>query len=133
MRPDNMPRPHLPEFNSMPSTTRTTPGALSAESIFQALQAIKSQMNSSVTWDVIQRIESRAREIESTRTPATQTNGDVEAIEAAAKAIYEHWQFKTPKNYPWIPGGNSTKQDEARSYAVAALSAAHHARKPKEE
>ena len=43
-----------------------------------------------------------------------------DVVEAAAKAIYEHWQFAAqfgPKAPPWITGGNSLKQDEARSYA----------------
>jgi len=57
-------------------------------------------------------------------TPGDPRIGDEDAIEIAAKAIYEHWQF-TPsgdlKQYPWVDGGNSLKQSEARTYARAAL------------
>ncbi len=47
-------------------------------------------------------------------------------IEAAARAIYEllpPCQGKSAKDFPWQPGGNSRKQEEARDYAWAALAA----------
>lgn len=49
-----------------------------------------------------------------------------EMVEEAAKAIFEHWQFQPAAGtlIPWVPKGNSLKQDEARDYARAALSAA---------
>jgi hypothetical protein len=42
-----------------------------------------------------------------------------EQIEAAAKAIYPLFPFADA--HPWIEGGNSFKQDDARRYARAAL------------
>lgn len=42
-------------------------------------------------------------------------------IEAAAKAIYR--LFDGADEHPWVEGGNSTKQDDARRYARAALAA----------
>lgn len=47
-------------------------------------------------------------------------------IETAAKAIYAllpPCQGVSAKEYPWQPGGNSMKQEEARDYARAALEA----------
>jgi hypothetical protein len=58
-----------------------------------------------------------------------------EQIESSAKAIYNllpPCQGVSAKDYPWQPGGNSMKQDEARRYARAAI-AAHLARQPKAE
>lgn len=45
-------------------------------------------------------------------------------IEAAAQAIYEDWVFQSTTDGPgqfWVPGGNSTKQDEARRFARLAI------------
>ncbi len=50
----------------------------------------------------------------------------VDAVEAAAKAIYEDWQFGTwfgGRKPDWIPGGNSMAQELARGFARAALEA----------
>jgi len=45
-------------------------------------------------------------------------------IELAAKAIYDHWQFRSPVSTPaWVDRGNSLQQDRARSFARAALEA----------
>jgi hypothetical protein len=41
--------------------------------------------------------------------------------EPAAQAVYE--TFEGAEDHPWVPGGNSNKQDLARKYAHAALSA----------
>ena len=49
--------------------------------------------------------------------------------EAVARAIFEHWQFQGrmagtmagANPVPWVGGGNSFKQNEARDYADAAL------------
>lgn len=45
-------------------------------------------------------------------------------VDTAAMAIYSHWQFQ-PYNdgqyVPWVNGGNSLKQDEARTYARVRL------------
>ncbi|MFJ3121088.1 Arc family DNA-binding protein [Pseudomonas protegens] len=43
-------------------------------------------------------------------------------VEAIAKEIYESWAGQ-PDFTPWVDGGNSLKQDEARSAARAQLSA----------
>lgn len=45
--------------------------------------------------------------------------------EAFAKFIYECWQAKiiAGRAYPWVKGGNSLKQDEARRKARAAIDA----------
>ena len=57
-------------------------------------------------------------------------NSDIEIalikhdIEIAAKAIFEHWQFQKENGstpIKWIEGGNSLKQEEARTYARVAL------------
>lgn len=48
------------------------------------------------------------------------------AIERAAEAIYKLLPYSEkhpPIKPPWTPGGNSFKQDEARRYACAALTA----------
>lgn len=48
-----------------------------------------------------------------------------EMVEAGARAIFEHWQFQgdKPEPIPWVVGGNSFKQDQARDYARTALTA----------
>jgi hypothetical protein len=51
----------------------------------------------------------------------------VTKLEEAARAIFEHRQFKAP--VPWVERGNSFKQDEARDYARAVVLAL---RKPSE-
>lgn len=43
------------------------------------------------------------------------------AVEAVAQAIYDQWRVHLGFR-PWVPGGNSLKQDEARDIARAALS-----------
>lgn len=54
-----------------------------------------------------------------------------EQVEAAAKRIFEHWQFTKPipaipsDGVPaWVEGGNSLMQNKARAFARAALEAA---------
>lgn len=92
-------------------TTRTTPGAVSAESWEQAVEEACSS-HQHPEW-----IKRRAREIESTRTPATQTNGDADDVIHKACDAYE-----------------SECGFEVSFFGMkAALSAAHHARKPKEK
>lgn len=55
-------------------------------------------------------------------SPSTASEADERAtIEAAAKAIYRY--FPGAEAHPWVEGGNSFKQDEARRYARAALAA----------
>lgn len=46
---------------------------------------------------------------------------DQDDIEAMAKAIYESWPFLAA--VPWVVNGNSNKQNDARTYACAALAA----------
>ena len=41
-------------------------------------------------------------------------------VEAVAKAVYEQWADR-PGYVPWVPGGNSHKQDDARRIARDAL------------
>ena len=43
------------------------------------------------------------------------------AREVVARAIYESASFygSDPRKVPWVPGGNSTRQDEARTLADA--------------
>lgn len=57
-----------------------------------------------------------------------------EDIERAAQAIYEHPDFcvvhpngtaeRRPENCPWVPGGNSEAQEQARNMAAKAIDAA---------
>lgn len=48
------------------------------------------------------------------------------AVEAAARAIYERLPYEGyGMRPPWVEGGNSFKQDEARYYARKALEAVH--------
>jgi hypothetical protein len=69
---------------------------------------------------VVQRIDAALRRA----TPAP-TGGDARGwrsdplVEAVAEAIYDAMRENDPKgkNRPWVPGGNSDKQDEARSRA----------------
>ncbi|AZD84990.1 hypothetical protein C4K14_2156 [Pseudomonas chlororaphis subsp. aureofaciens] len=42
-------------------------------------------------------------------------------LEVAARATYETWS-QLPGYVPWVPGGNSLKQDEARAMVRAAIS-----------
>ena len=47
------------------------------------------------------------------------------AIEAKAQEIYESWDCTWQgRHYPWTPGGNSDKQQEARAQARAMIAAA---------
>lgn len=48
-------------------------------------------------------------------------------FERIASAIYEKMRAHDSEGqkYPWVPGGNSHKQKEAREYARAALGAMH--------
>jgi hypothetical protein len=48
-----------------------------------------------------------------------------EIVEVMAKAMFLTWQFQADAadDVPWVEGGNSKKQDEARAYATAALAA----------
>jgi len=41
--------------------------------------------------------------------------------EIIARSIYNDWKEKCVGWKPWVPGGNSLKQDEARALAKAAL------------
>lgn len=45
---------------------------------------------------------------------------DAARLEAVAKAIYEQWA-EMPGYVPWVAGGNSHKQTEARQIASAAM------------
>jgi hypothetical protein len=49
-----------------------------------------------------------------------------ELAEAVARAIYDAMRENDPegRDRPWVPGGNSRKQEEARSRARAALAEA---------
>lgn len=51
------------------------------------------------------------------KTP-DETDQRTAEYEAAAKAIYEQWS-RLPGYVPWVNGGNSLKQDEARRLAAA--------------
>lgn len=44
-----------------------------------------------------------------------------EAVEDAAKAIYYEWRCSDHQYVPWVEGGNSHKQDDARKIARTAL------------
>lgn len=57
---------------------------------------------------------------------------DSDMVELAAEAIYDLMPFDEPHGTKpaWVPRGNSLKQDEARSYARAAIRAME---KPTEE
>lgn len=64
-------------------------------------------------------------------SPAGVMEEQVEVVEAAAKRIFEHWQFTQPTpaipidGVPaWVEGGNSLMQYKARAFARAALEAA---------
>ncbi len=59
---------------------------------------------------------------DSTRTPSDLLI-EVSAEERVAEAIYNAMRENDPKGqrYPWVPGGNSQKQDTARRQARAAL------------
>jgi hypothetical protein len=48
---------------------------------------------------------------------------DEKALEAAAKAVFECHCFN-PDKHPWVEGGNSFKQQDARRLAIAALESA---------
>jgi hypothetical protein len=49
------------------------------------------------------------------------------AVEKAAEAIFNHWQFLCPGDIvpkpPWVPGGNSIMQNTARALAETGLRA----------
>jgi len=47
-----------------------------------------------------------------------------EVVEAAARAIFEHWQFQCPVEIHWTPNGNSLMQEKARDFARDGLAAA---------
>jgi hypothetical protein len=59
------------------------------------------------------------------RQEATDGEG-LELTEAVARAIYDAMRENDPegRRHPWMPGGNSWKQEEARSRARAALAEA---------
>lgn len=48
---------------------------------------------------------------------------DAELVERVARAIFETPDFGAPACVSWVNRGNSFKQDEARSYALAAITA----------
>lgn len=48
---------------------------------------------------------------------------DAELVERVAKAIFETTDFGAPACVSWVERGNSFAQDEARSYARAAITA----------
>lgn len=54
---------------------------------------------------------------------------DEKALEAAAKAVFECHCFN-PDNHPWVEGGNSFKQQDARRLALAAIEASRAALPP---
>lgn len=59
--------------------------------------------------------ESPNRTVVSPRHPGT-------ALDRRAEAIYNSWREENPGEWtPWVPGGNSDKQDEARKMARQAL------------
>ncbi len=43
-----------------------------------------------------------------------------DVLEEAAKLVYDSWE-KCPGWVPWVPNGNSSKQDEARGVAARIL------------
>lgn len=51
---------------------------------------------------------------------AVMPDPEAEAIEVKAREIYESWSGEEGYT-PWVPGGNSLKQDDARRAARAAL------------
>ncbi|MFC0708978.1 hypothetical protein [Azorhizophilus paspali] len=50
-------------------------------------------------------------------------DNDAERIESTARAVYEQWADQ-PGFVPWVPGGNSLKQDDARRIARAEIDTA---------
>jgi hypothetical protein len=56
------------------------------------------------------------------------SNRSYEPVEKRAKEIYDTFEYDGPGKKPaWTPGGNGTKQDEARQIARRELAdAAHH-------
>lgn len=52
-------------------------------------------------------------------------------VEMVAQAVYEHWNFYPADAgkdcTPWVSGGNSYRQEQARDYARAALSVVYEA------
>ena len=59
-------------------------------------------------------------------------------MEKVARAVYEHWNFYPADAgkdcTPWVSGGNSYRQEQARDYARAALAVVYEAmREPDEE
>ena len=54
-----------------------------------------------------------------------------DVLEEAAKLVYDSWNGN-PGWLPWVPNGNSTKQDEARGVAARILRIRdHYANAPK--
>lgn len=114
--------------------TNHTEHKYSAEALLQAIEEILPHSHAG---RIQQQIKNRAREIESTHTPATQTNGDT-----VAALLREYMEtFPAFRGRPiGAPGSMMRKHQEfchgLEDRAQAALSAAHHAdssRKPKEK
>ena len=92
--------------------------------------AINHGMKAIYVADAIQHMERAARRLHELATPKTPDLGpgleraarESRAIETEAKRIYDCWSVQEGW-VPWVPRGNSDKQQEARHQAKAALAA----------